>query len=816
VLIASDHPGFVPWTGPEDASIVVLGEAPGKDEVRFKKPFVGWSGEKLWSLLSRAGITRNKCLVGNVSPLQPLGNVFKRLASQGVDIIEEMAATKARVLAHPRQLVICAGNEALQSLTGLRAMMRRRGSLLSKQMTSLPFDIFCMTHPAMIARDWSLESISKADMTKLRRYYADPDYDDIPRDLYIYGKHIRRSLRTRQESPAPKTCEYFLSHIHDAMSADILCLDIETYQETITVVGFATSESHAVSVPFTGQFTESEEAVLIEALRALFAQPMPKVTQNGIYDCTYLSDQWGVEVVNQVWDTMLMHHCVYSELRHGLDFLTSVYTDVPFFKTMAKEAEDADYHEAHWEYNALDVLCTMSVQKGISSELSHYKQWSIYWDYYVPLSHTLANVQRRGMALDIDRRESLIVEYEEAISKAQADLDSLVGRKFNMKSKKDMEEYVHGYLNLPKQKKRGKGSKGQHTLDKTARATLKRKYPAHIQFFDLVDDIAKRRDVMSKYLGKNAKGERKYVEDPDRRVRTSFNIAGNSRTDDQTGGAETGRLSSSTNCYGRGCNMQNQPKGLRDLYIPDEGYIMWQADWQSAESYIVGWLSSDPAMLEILTNHRIYNTSAPEKVMMHEAVGTIVTGLPQDKITGVWRDLAKRLGHARNYGVSPNKLTETINNMLPQLPFSQANAKRALMDLDNAFWGVKEWKARTRAQIIKTRCLTNIWDHQRIFFGRFGDDMYREAYAHVPQGSVGEGLNRMLTQAEEATKDRQDIQVLCQVHDSIVGQSKIDSLEETEEIITTILEQPLPCTCAGIQLRIPADFSSGTNWKECG
>ena len=87
MLIASDHPGFVPWTGPEDASIVVLGEAPGKDEVRFKKPFVGWSGEKLWSLLSRAGITRNKCLVGNVSPLQPLGNVFKRLASQGVDII---------------------------------------------------------------------------------------------------------------------------------------------------------------------------------------------------------------------------------------------------------------------------------------------------------------------------------------------------------------------------------------------------------------------------------------------------------------------------------------------------------------------------------------------------------------------------------------------------------------------------------------------------------------------------------------------------------------------------------------------------------
>ena len=168
--------------------------------------------------------------------------------------------------------------------------------------------------------------------------------------------------------------------------------------------------------------------------------------------------------------------------------------------------------------------------------------------------------------------------------------------------------------------------------------------------------------------------------------------------------------------------MQNQPKGLRDLYIPDPGYVMWQADWQSAESYIVGWLSNDPAMLEVLTNHRLYKSNAPEKVMMHEAVGHIVTGLPEDQITGVWRDLAKRCGHARNYGVSPRKLTEQVNNMLPELPFSMANAKRALMDLDNTFWGVKEWKTRTRTQIISTRRLENIWGHQRIFFGRFGDD----------------------------------------------------------------------------------------------
>jgi DNA polymerase-1 len=814
--VSLDDPRYIPWEGRVDSEIVVIGEAPGRKENTAKRPFVGASGIKLWSLLGRAGILRQQCWVGNAIPVHPPMDTLTRLEGMGVSIPEEQAECKKLVLAYPRRLVIVCGNIALQALTGLRGIASRRGSLLTSNITGLPFDVFCMIHPAAIFRDNSLDSITKADMTKLRRYNEDSNYDDMVRDLYIYGKHIRRSLRTRSESLAPKTCEYFLGHIEQAKSAKILCLDIETFQETITVFGFGTDEGTAVSVPFTGQFTEGEEAVLIEGIRDLLACPMPKVTQNGIYDGTVLADQWGVEIHNSIWDTMLMHHCIYSELRHGLDFLTSVYTDVPFFKTMAKEAEDINYHEAHWEYNALDVLCTMTCQKELAKEITHYDQWDVYWEYYMPLSHELAVMQRKGIALDYDRREELIVEYEESIARAQKELNEIVGENFNIKSKNQMQDYVHGILKLPKQKKRGKGSIGQSTLDKTARATLRRKFPKHIQFFDLVDEIAQRRDVMSKYLGKNSKGERKYVEDPDRRVRTSFNIAGNSRTDTNDGGTETGRLSSSTNCYGRGCNMQNQPKNLRDLYIPDPGYTIWQADWSSAESYIVGWLSADPAMLEILTNHRIYKEGAPNKVMMHESVGKIITGLPLKEIKGTWRDLAKRCGHARNYGVSPQKLAETVNNLLPQIPFTTMNATKALNDLDNTFWGIKEWKANTRRQITTTRKLMNIFGHQRIFFGRFGDGLFREAYAHVPQSSVGEGLNRMLIQVGDKLRGRDDIFPMLQVHDSIVGQCKLDCIGETEAIVTEILEQPLPCECQGMQLRIPADFSTGMNWKECG
>lgn len=814
-LIATSDPRFVPCDGPADASIVILGEAPGKNEDLAHRPFVGWSGNKLFKeILPRAGIQRSSCLVGNVIPVKPPNNKFQHLYSIGVDPDLEAERCREWVNAHPRDLVICLGNEAMNCILGYSGVLKYRGSLITKHVSGLLYDVYIMVHPAFIAKDWCYDSICKADGSKLKRY-LDPNYDDQPKDIYIYGKQIRRSLRTRSEMPAPTSCEHFLRFIHSAKRAEILAFDIETFESTITVFGLSIEAGSAISIPFTGQFTEPEEALLIEAIRDLLDQPMPKVSQNGIYDCTYLADQWGVSVRGHVWDTMLMHHCIYSELPHGLDFLVSVYTDVPYFKAMAKEAEDANYANTHWEYNALDVACTLEIQPKLATEITTYKQWAVYWEYYTPLSAALANMQRRGLAFDCERREVLIDKLEAEITTANDKLAVIVGEKFNIKSPTQMKSYVHGVLNLPKQTKRA-GKTRVFTLDKTARATLRRKYPVHTEFFDLVDLASKNRDLMSKYLGKTATGKRTYIEDPDGRIRTSFNIAGNSRTDDQEGGAETGRLSSSKNCYGRGCNMQNQPKSLRDLYIPDPGYVMWQADWQSAESYVVGWLSGDQAMMEILTNHRLYKEGGPEKVMMHEAIGAIASGLPQEQIIGKWREFAKRCGHARNYGVSPAKLAEQMNNLLPEIPFTVMNARRVMIDLDNTFWGIKDWKTKTRMTVAKTRKLYNIFGHMRIFFGRVDDSLFREAYAHVPQSSVGVGLNRALVLVEEQLAGRDDICTFITVHDSIVGQCVPSALEETHTIVSEILERPLPCTQAGMQLRIPASFSSGSNWKECG
>jgi uracil-DNA glycosylase family 4 len=61
----------VPGTGPVDARIVIIGEAPGKEENSEGKPFIGRSGMLLNRMLEVAGISRGDCFVTNMVKCWP-------------------------------------------------------------------------------------------------------------------------------------------------------------------------------------------------------------------------------------------------------------------------------------------------------------------------------------------------------------------------------------------------------------------------------------------------------------------------------------------------------------------------------------------------------------------------------------------------------------------------------------------------------------------------------------------------------------------------------------------------------------------------
>ena len=64
----------VPGEGPENPSLMLIGEAPGKNEDLQGKPFVGAAGKKLNELLENAGIKRSEIFITSVNKCRPPEN----------------------------------------------------------------------------------------------------------------------------------------------------------------------------------------------------------------------------------------------------------------------------------------------------------------------------------------------------------------------------------------------------------------------------------------------------------------------------------------------------------------------------------------------------------------------------------------------------------------------------------------------------------------------------------------------------------------------------------------------------------------------
>lgn len=69
-----DEERFVPAVGPEDAKVMMVGEAPGENEVEQGEPFVGRAGQKLNDVLHKIGVERSDIYITNLVKVRPPEN----------------------------------------------------------------------------------------------------------------------------------------------------------------------------------------------------------------------------------------------------------------------------------------------------------------------------------------------------------------------------------------------------------------------------------------------------------------------------------------------------------------------------------------------------------------------------------------------------------------------------------------------------------------------------------------------------------------------------------------------------------------------
>jgi DNA polymerase len=154
--------------GVPGAATMLVGEAPGADEDRQGKPFVGVSGQLLDRMLASIGLTRaENCYITNILPWRPPGN---RTPTDNEIALFLPFLLRHIALARPRRLLLLGGVAAKSLLRARDGITRLRGrwrEVMVEEESTLP--ALATLHPAYLLRNPAAKRDAWADLLLLSR-----------------------------------------------------------------------------------------------------------------------------------------------------------------------------------------------------------------------------------------------------------------------------------------------------------------------------------------------------------------------------------------------------------------------------------------------------------------------------------------------------------------------------------------------------------------------------------------------------------------------------------------------------------------------
>ncbi|MEM7742840.1 MAG: uracil-DNA glycosylase family protein [Pseudomonadota bacterium] len=160
---------FVFSDGLPGARLMVIGEAPGADEDRLGKPFVGRAGQLLDKMLAAIGIARTNsakedaAYIANILPWRPPGNRTPTEAEAQM-FLPFMA--RHIELARP-EIIFAVGNTSVKALLDTKTGIKRlRGTWMRHGPTGVP--VLPSFHPAYLLRQPADKRLAWRDLLSLR------------------------------------------------------------------------------------------------------------------------------------------------------------------------------------------------------------------------------------------------------------------------------------------------------------------------------------------------------------------------------------------------------------------------------------------------------------------------------------------------------------------------------------------------------------------------------------------------------------------------------------------------------------------------
>jgi uracil-DNA glycosylase family 4 len=738
-------------------------------------------------MLRPIGVTRRSAYVTNAvkKQLRQTDDNKTGISRNEIDHYASILNWELQQLPNLKYVVVL-GNYALEAVTGFSGIMNHRGSVYTSQITSISQDtrrevtVYAMLNPAAVIREPKWEVLYKFDVGRLDRVLRG-EYKQLIIDPII--------------NPSPKEAMQWIERMQDERLPT--ALDIETIGGETACIGLANSGTTGMCINLrdrtSNRYSVREESEVLIRLQQFVLDPRTRlVMQNGMFDSYWLWYKDRIRLGASYFDTMLAHHTLYPSLLHNLGFITSQYTEHPFYKDDGKDWREGGDIDTFWNYNVKDCCITWLGHEKMLRELQQQKLDEFFFSHVMRLQPHLIQMTVGGVLADVSLKQKIAEESAKEVARLKERFFELVQEatgepdyRPNPGSPKQMAELYFRKLRLV-----GRGT----ATDEKNRARMKA-HPRTPQvardMIDALDKVAKEQKFFSTYA--------EMREDEDGRIRCEYK---------QTGVASApGRLSSTGTLWGGGTNLQNQPGRAHQMFIADPGYMFSYFDLSQAEARVVGWKYDIEAWIEQFEQARIDG-----KYDAHRALASMMFNMPYDDVPKKdWdedgkptiRYKAKRCRHGLNYRMGADRLAETLG-----IPFNEAE------DLWRTYHKItpelqKGWQATTD-EVRRARSLYNAYGRRWILLERFDDEALKSIVAFYPQSTIGDKVSRCIYLChDDPDWPRVEARMALNIHDALIAIHKIEVKDQVQAVMKKHAEEPIMVQSYGGQLReliIPAEI----------
>lgn len=796
---------FVAGTGSLEPKLMIIGEAPGKHENEQGKPFVGPSGLILDKVLRGIGYPnwRSETYVTNVFKYQPPDNDFERIEETGYKLKDEIDFLMKEIQTFNPNMLLVLGKNAWNALNLPGKLDEYRGSILS----AYGRKVIGTYHPARFlysreAGQFSWKPYEKAVFqADLLRAFKECEFKELnlpKRNLHVVENSNQfLQFLNRWEGKSFKVAE-----------------DIESINFIPFCISFAFSPSESISIPLfdypLGKSRSKRDLARLWLMidRLHNNSRMKIIGQNFKYDEPKLR-KLGLYIHSLYSDTMLKGHVVCPEFPKNLAFQTSIHTREPFYKNEyeAFKSGKTDIFK-FMIYNARDSAVTWEIDDVLENDLIELDMLEFYYEFVMKLHYLYIDMEETGMAIDPGVRTQLINEWCRKQAEMEIELFKILGMHVNVASPKQVQLALYEKLKLP-----FRAGTGEDVL--VALLGNHAKKPEQKRAIQLILLDRKVRRLLSTTLASPT--------DYDGRMRTSVFICAT-----ETRRTSNELLSVPIRPFNMGIGFQTLSKhgesgAIRKMFVPDKGHVFINFDQSQAEARVCSLLADDEKTLkdfDTIDIHALTASWAFGKTWFDWSKQKLGYECPE-------RFIGKTLRHAGHLDMQKRTCMTTINTDAQKFGIEVEVSEYKANELLKVFHkytpkirevfhlGIQEALLRDGMFLTgSSPCVGKNWFPKRQFYGDWDRDLWKEAYAFIPQQTVTDKTKWILLQLKPIDWLRQ----VGESHDAGLLLCPENRIDEAAGFIKEVGEQPIDfskCSIPRRNLIIPVDIEIGiSNYKE--